>query len=224
MANTRILVVEDEPDVCAALQAFLGRRGYDVVTTSRGVEAVSLITSGRSDLVLLDMTLEGMNGFEVLQELRRNRIQIRVIVITGQLWDEGKLGEMQSLGVVAVVHKPVSLSRLEELLGAIVEKKPSFVLLPAATVSFFDNADDPDVHAVFNLLGVIRNSCESFVLDDDEGFHQGVSANEIRSASTRVMRGVIEHVDHITRRMVDDFSGGFQKGSARRQKDHSRQP
>ena len=198
MPNARILVVEDEPDVCAALHSFLGRRGYEVSTTASGAEALKLIGVIRPDLVLLDVTLYEMNGLDALKELRRSDVRTRVIVITGQALEEEKAGEVLSLGVVAVLHKPVSLACLEALVVEALGREGAPVPAVISRGAFFKEAEGPDLHKVANLLGVIRNSCEAFVCDEEEGFHRAGTADEIGGKSARVMRGVIENVDRIS--------------------------
>jgi two-component system alkaline phosphatase synthesis response regulator PhoP len=85
----RILLVEDEPGLVLTLTDRLTREGYDVETVSDGSTALSRALAGGFDLVLLDVMLPGMSGFDVCQALRRGGVDTPVIMLTarGQLID-----------------------------------------------------------------------------------------------------------------------------------------
>ena len=71
MDKTRLLIVEDEPTLLETLKYRLERQGYDVVTAKDGVQALSTARDGRPDLVILDVMLPGLDGFEVCRILRQ---------------------------------------------------------------------------------------------------------------------------------------------------------
>ena len=65
-----VLVVDDHPKVLRFIEIDLKLRGFDVITTISGEEALALVKSARPDIVLLDIIMPGMDGFGVLRELR----------------------------------------------------------------------------------------------------------------------------------------------------------
>jgi two-component system alkaline phosphatase synthesis response regulator PhoP len=85
----RILLVEDEPGLVLTLTDRLTREGYDVESVSDGSAALTRASGGGFDLVLLDVMLPGMSGFDVCQALRRRGVDTPVIMLTarGQLVD-----------------------------------------------------------------------------------------------------------------------------------------
>ena len=85
----RILLVEDEPGLVLTLTDRLTREGYDVESVSDGSTALTRASGGGFDLVLLDVMIPGMNGFDVCQALRRRGVDTPVIMLTarGQLVD-----------------------------------------------------------------------------------------------------------------------------------------
>jgi two-component system alkaline phosphatase synthesis response regulator PhoP len=85
----RILLVEDEPGLVLTLTDRLTREGYDVESVSDGSTALTRALGGGFDLVLLDVMLPGMSGFDVCQALRRRGVDTPVIMLTarGQLVD-----------------------------------------------------------------------------------------------------------------------------------------
>jgi two-component system alkaline phosphatase synthesis response regulator PhoP len=86
----RLLLVEDEPGLVMTLTDRLSREGYGVDTSGDGASALERATSEAFDLVLLDVMLPQMNGFDVLRELRRRGIDVPVIMLTarGQIVDK----------------------------------------------------------------------------------------------------------------------------------------
>jgi two-component system, OmpR family, alkaline phosphatase synthesis response regulator PhoP len=87
--SRRILLVEDEPGLVLTLTDRLTREGYDVESVSDGSTALTRALAGGFDLVLLDVMLPGMSGFDVCQALRRRGVDTPVIMLTarGQLVD-----------------------------------------------------------------------------------------------------------------------------------------
>jgi len=68
---SKILVVDDEPDVLRLASIILESEGYMVVTASSGEEALRMVSEGKPDLVLLDVVMPGLSGLDVCRELKR---------------------------------------------------------------------------------------------------------------------------------------------------------
>lgn len=78
----KILVVDDEPDICKALVFLLKREGYDVQTASGGEEAIALLDRTRFDLVMTDLKMGKVDGFGVLRHAREISGDLPVIMMT----------------------------------------------------------------------------------------------------------------------------------------------
>jgi DNA-binding response OmpR family regulator len=81
---TRVLVVEDDPDISEALAIQLGKAGYEVVVSGSGPAGWSALTRERPDAVLLDLSLPGMSGTELLAGLRSGGSEIAVLAVTAE--------------------------------------------------------------------------------------------------------------------------------------------
>lgn len=81
--NEVILIVDDDERICQILSLYLQSKGYEVVTCKTGTRALSLFTAKKPDLVLLDVMLPGMDGWEVLSKLRRVS-NVPVIMLTAR--------------------------------------------------------------------------------------------------------------------------------------------
>jgi len=81
MANYRILLVDDEPDIRAVYGEMLRREGYDVITAENAEEALYKISTEQVDLVILDIKMKGKSGLEVLESLEKEKKKKDIPVI-----------------------------------------------------------------------------------------------------------------------------------------------
>ncbi|TAJ10372.1 MAG: response regulator [Nitrospirae bacterium] len=107
-----ILVVDDEAMIRNLLMKFLTLRGYRVRVAQNGAEALAMVAQQQPDLVILDMYMPGMNGLDVLRELRARHYVGGAVALTASQ-DEKLLQQTLDLGSVDVIGKPVNLDRLE---------------------------------------------------------------------------------------------------------------
>jgi CheY-like chemotaxis protein len=110
-----VLVVDDDRDTRDLLQTALEQRGYSVVLTASGKRALILARQEMPDLILLDLKLPGMDGYEVLQKLKAadSTADIPVVVITGSLTEEElKRQKVLSLGASRFMTKPFAVDDL----------------------------------------------------------------------------------------------------------------
>jgi DNA-binding response OmpR family regulator len=82
-AKKKVLVVDDEPGILRFVSTSLTLAGYDVATTGSGEEALELVKSQNPDIVLLDILMHPVNGFDVLEQLRTFS-RVPVVVFTAQ--------------------------------------------------------------------------------------------------------------------------------------------
>ena len=83
-SDARLLVVEDEPNILELLSASLRYAGFDVITASAGTEAVQAAQRHRPDLIVLDVMLPDMDGFDVIRRLRGGGARIPVVFLTAR--------------------------------------------------------------------------------------------------------------------------------------------
>ena len=112
----KILVVDDEHDICDFVRTFFKERGFQVFTALNGDEAMSIAKKEKPDLVLLDIKMKGMDGLAVLKHVREFDRSIKVIMVTA-LEDQDKMNEAYKLGAIDYITKPLILDYLEETVG-----------------------------------------------------------------------------------------------------------
>lgn len=117
----RVLVVDDEPGVLRFIDISLSQAGYEVTTTTSGKEALHLVKSEQPDIVILDVLMVPMSGFDVLVELRTFS-QIPVIIFTARSVVVEQAMKFGANGFLAKPFKPEELiKKIEEILN---ERKP----------------------------------------------------------------------------------------------------
>src|ERR1700746_2565035 len=113
----RVLVVDDEPEVGAALRDLLLEIGYLVKNAARGDEALRLVDVFQPDVVLLDLQMPGMPGTEVLAQLRQRHPRLPIIIVTANT-DAAVALSTLAQGAFDYVLKPFTLEGLERIVGA----------------------------------------------------------------------------------------------------------
>lgn len=116
-----ILVVDDQLHNILLLEGFLARQGYEIIRAESGQEALEKLVHNQVDLVLLDVKMPGMSGFEVLTKLRADKKteRIPVVMITAQIEKEIRVQAYES-GCDDFISKPFEqyelLARVKSLL------------------------------------------------------------------------------------------------------------
>jgi CheY-like chemotaxis protein len=122
----KILVVDDEEDVVDVLRLVLGKKGYEVATATSGMEGLARAQSALPDLILLDIMMHQMDGWEVLKLLKLDERTgaIPVVILSARVEARDKIRGLQE-GAVDYVTKPFSvreiLEKIEAALGAPAE-------------------------------------------------------------------------------------------------------
>lgn len=119
--NKCVLVVDDEPGILRVLSIQLRLHGYDAVATLSGVEAVELVRTREPDIVLLDILLPDMNGFEVLEKVR-GFSQVPVIVFSAS---QSAVAIAPMAGATASISKPFNPDQLLGKIKSVLEAHKS---------------------------------------------------------------------------------------------------
>ena len=117
----KILIVDDEPGIIVPVQFLMEQNGYDVMVAFSGEEAMEIIAEKKVDLILLDIMLPVIDGFEVCQRVRENPQwnKIKIILLTA-LGSDANVEKGLALGANAYITKPFSnieiVDKVKELL------------------------------------------------------------------------------------------------------------
>ena len=117
MDPLRVLIVDDEAELVSALEERLNLRGFEASGVTTGAGALSLLAETPFDVVLLDLKMPGLGGLEVIQRIKEERPDLKVILLTG--WgseEDAKKGK--ELGAFDYLMKPVKIGDLVRVLLA----------------------------------------------------------------------------------------------------------
>ncbi|KLL12343.1 MULTISPECIES: response regulator [Protofrankia] len=129
---TRVLIVDDDTQILRALRITLHARGYEVMTATSGRHALAATTSGRPDIILLDLGLPDMDGAEVIHALR-SWTTTPVIVLSGRAGSTDKVGALDA-GADDYVTKPFRVDELLARLRAVARRTLSATEAPLTTI------------------------------------------------------------------------------------------
>jgi len=156
--KSKILIVDDEPDVVETLKHFLSLKGYDVSGALSGEEALSILEREKKDLILLDIMMSGIKGGELARIVRGKFPNIKIIIVTGYSHEIEGLAREHLLDGSFI--KPVNIAELyNKLVETLGEKAPLVIdlkskqgirgrlLLIKAKLLFIE-----PLHEVYNFL------------------------------------------------------------------------
>jgi len=117
-----ILIVEDEPGVVVAIQFLMEQQGHTVLVAERGEDALDLIYKYKPDLVLLDIMLPGISGWEVCEIVRLNPDyrNVKIVFLTAR-GDEAEIARGLAIGADAYITKPFSNDQLIAKVNMLLE-------------------------------------------------------------------------------------------------------
>lgn len=116
-----ILIVDDQPGIRLLLEELLQRENYIMSTAKNGMEALQQVGFGEPDCVLLDMKMPGMNGIEVLKEMKKLYPKMPVIMMTA--YDEIEYtNEALQIGASHFFIKPFDIREVRDIVNALLKK------------------------------------------------------------------------------------------------------
>lgn len=122
-----VLIVEDEPNIVVPLQFSLEQKGYQVFVAESGEEAMDQIAGHKPDLILLDIMLPGIDGFEVCQSVRQNaETRNTKIIFLSAMGRDIDVAKGMALDADAYIIKPFSILEVMEKVDSLVtgSRKP----------------------------------------------------------------------------------------------------
>ncbi|WP_100489746.1 response regulator transcription factor [Sporolactobacillus pectinivorans] len=177
----RVLVVEDEKSICSFISLNLRHSGYDVIETDTGEKALDeLRRDPRIRMILLDVMLPGINGFEVCHRIRESNPDIGIIILTAKIQEEDKVRGLKT-GADDYITKPFSpaemLARVQALLRRMdLERK---------------KRDQNN--------GIIRSSLFTLSLDDEQ-FYKGDELIELTPTEFELVKVLMENENKLLSR------------------------
>lgn len=198
---TKVLIVDDEPAMRQGLADNLEFEGYETAMAANGKEGLEMILASRYDLVVLDVMMPEMSGFDVCKELRKRNITVPVILLTAKGEEIDKVLGLE-LGADDYITKPFSLRELIARIKAILrrssqkttaETAEAFVSIGNLQIDFTNykaRTNDLEVklsHKEFEILHYLWDHKQQVVSRDD------------------LLKNIWEYDESPTTRTVDNF-------------------
>ena len=189
----RLLIVEDEKQICDTVAKSLYAAGYEVDTCYDGEEAFECILAENYDLIVLDLNLPGMDGMEILKELRQRNEETKVLILSarGQIVDKV---EGLDAGANDYMEKPFHLQELEARIRSLTRRKfvQKDICLECGDIRF--DTIKREVYAKGNKVSLTRK---------ENGILEYMLFNIGRPVSQE------ELIEHVWDASVDSFSGSI---------------
>ena len=189
----RLFIVEDEKEICDTVAKSLYDAGYEVDTCYDGEEALAGILTENYDLVVLDLNLPGMDGMEILKELRQENEETKVLILSarGQIADKV---EALDAGANDYMEKPFHLQELEARVRSLTRRKfvQKNVCLECGGLRF--DTRERVAYAKGNPVSLTRK---------ENGILEYLLLNQGRPVSQE------ELIEHVWDSSVDSFSGSI---------------
>ncbi len=189
----RLLIVEDEKQICDMVAKSLYAAGYEVDTCYDGTEALEYILAENYDLIVLDLNLPGIDGMDILRELRQSNEETKVLILSarGQIVDKV---EGLDAGANDYMEKPFHLQELEARIRSLTRRKfvQKDICLESGDIRF--DTIKREVYAKGNKVSLTRK---------ENGILEYMLFNIGRPVSQE------ELIEHVWDASVDSFSGSI---------------
>lgn len=202
----RVLIIDDDTELCALLQEFLEREGFGVTSENDGLRGLELAATGNFDLVVLDLMLPGIDGFTLLKRLRA-RSRVPVLMLTARGEDEDRIVGLD-LGADDYLAKPFNPRELLARVRAVLRRaqvrskgriEVNGVLIdPGTREVFCDNRPVEMTTLEFDILETLVRSAGSVVSRD------ALMEAMYNRKATPFDRSIDMHVSHLRRKLETD--------------------
>ncbi|PRY65711.1 response regulator receiver protein [Vreelandella songnenensis] len=120
----KVLIVDDEPNIVLSIEFLMEQAGFEVISAADGEQAIERVGTDTPDIILLDISLPGMSGFDVLEALRSRptTAQLPIIMLTAH-GREVEREKGAALGASAYITKPFSTQALVEQVQTLLGEK-----------------------------------------------------------------------------------------------------
>ena len=162
MSNKRILVVEDDKDIQELVEEILKAEGYVVLTAANGLEGYELFKTNQVDLIILDIMMPKMDGYQMAKLVRQRDEKVPIIMLTAL---EGEYDEIKGfeIGVDDYITKPFSFNILIKRVKAIIRrnekeeaKSLEFKEIALDVESFKAQVNDKEIELTYKEFEIIH--------------------------------------------------------------------
>ena len=120
-----VLCIDDDPLVLHFYRSFLGPRGYRTLTAADGLQGIAIATQDRPDVILLDVMLRGLSGYDICRKLRADPVLHAIPIILLTAWDNPSVAETgRAAGATRTLRKPADPETILTTLAEVLASSP----------------------------------------------------------------------------------------------------
>ena len=216
---SKILVIDDDKSICESLKLYLTEEGYEVHTAPTGTEGLNEFVRILPDVVILDIRLPDIDGFTVLEDLREDDENVKVIMITAHHDMDTTIKAMKE-GAFDYIHKPINVDELDiairKALNTIeMEKKISGLLMePSRDFKVGDIiGTGSEMKEVFKTIGVASRNKATILIQGESGTGKELIAKVIHYNTSRDEPYIAVNCSAIVETLLESELFGHEKGS-----------
>ena len=116
MVNSRILLVDDDIQFLEATEYMLKYENYDVITAKNGEEAIIKYKESKPDIVLMDLKMPVMNGYEAFYKIKKNNHEAKIVFTSAYTISNDEFEKAKKLGLYGLLTKPFDLNELNTII------------------------------------------------------------------------------------------------------------
>ena len=216
----RILVVDDERDICRALEFLLSREGYKVVTSNSGQDALKKIEAEEFDLVISDLKMEGLTGMDVLERALASNPNLIVVIMTAFASVESAVEAMKK-GASDYIVKPFINEDVKMTVKRLLEHKTivmeNLILRQQLSQQFGSKefvGVSPQIFAIFEMLQKVIPTRSNILILGESGTGKGMIAEVVHGNSQRKDKPFISiNCSAIPENLLESELFGYKKGA-----------
>jgi nitrogen regulation protein NR(I) len=184
---SKILIADDEHGICQAFARLLELEGHEALVASNGKQAIAMVREAAPDVVFLDVQMPGTNGLEALEQIRADRPDLPVIVMTAYGTVQTAMEAMR-LGAFDYLGKPLELTRVRQLIeraldSAAAQRAPDAV--PEAIGKPALIGQSAAMQEIFKLMGLLTGNELTVLITGESGVGKELVARGIHDNSPR---------------------------------------
>lgn len=216
---SKILVIDDDSSICETLELYLTEEGYDVYTAQTGTDGLNTYIQTVPDVVILDIRLPDVDGFTILEDLREEDENVKVIMITAHHDMESTIKAMKE-GALDYIHKPVDVNELDIAIKKAVhtlemENKIKGLLVESSRDYKVGDiiGEGPQMRDIFKTIGVVSQSRTPVLIQGESGTGKELIAKVIHNNTAPNEPYIAINCSAIVETLLESELFGHEKGS-----------
>ena len=216
---TKILVIDDDSSIAESLDLYLTEEGYTVYTAATGTDGLNAFVKHAPDLVILDIRLPDVDGFTVLEDLREEEENVKVVMITAYHDMDSTIKAMKG-GAFDYIHKPINVEELDMAIRKALktlemEKKISGLLNePSRSFKVGDIiGNNKEMKEIFKTIGVVSQSRTTVLIEGESGTGKELIAKVIHNNTAPDEPYIAVNCSAIVETLLESELFGHEKGS-----------